>query len=223
MQTDQNEFTSDEKKAFYKTLRSRRDVRRGFLDKEVSDERLHKILQAAHFAPSVGFMQPWNFIVIRSDEKKQAVKQAYLEGKILEQEIFSGERKETYKSLKLEGILEAPVNVLVTCQRDRDGWTGIGRGLQPEMDLYSTICAIQNMWLAARVEGLGMGWVSILKPEHLVKIFELPKNVEPVAYLCLGFVSHFEEKPELESLGWRERLNLDELIMKESWDQSTNA
>lgn len=218
LHTDKNEFSEADKKVFYKALRSRRDVRRGFLSKAVSDERLKRVFEAAHFAPSVGFMQPWNFIVIRSEQKKQAVKQAYLEGQALEQTVFSGERKARYKSLKLEGILEAPVNVLVTCQRDRDGETGVGRSLQPEMDLYSTVCAIQNMWLAARVEGLGMGWVSILKAEHLRDIFELPENVEVVAYLCLGFVEHFESKPELETLGWRERLNLDDLIMQECWE-----
>lgn len=186
MQSDRNEFSEEEKVAFYKALRSRRDVRNGFLDKDISDERLRRVFQAAHFAPSVGYMQPWNFIVIRSDEKKQEVKEAYLEGRALEQEVFTEERKEKYKTLKLEGILEAPVNVLVTCQRDRDGKTGLGRSLQPKMDLYSTVCAIQNMWLAARVEGLGMGWVSILKAEDLQEIFGLPENVEPVAYLCLG-------------------------------------
>ena len=217
MQSDKNEFTEEEKLAFYKALRSRRDVRNGFLNKDISDERLHRVFQAAHFAPSVGYMQPWNFIVIRSNDKKQEVKKAYLEGRALEQEIFTEERKEKYKSLKLEGILEAPVNVLVTCQRDRDGETGLGRSLQPKMDLYSTVCAIQNMWLAARVEGLGMGWVSILKASDLQEIFNLPENVEPVAYLCLGFVEQFEEKPELEKLGWRERLKLDDLIMDETW------
>lgn len=217
MQSDRNEFSEEEKIAFYKALRSRRDVRNGFLDKDISDERLRRVFQAAHFAPSVGYMQPWNFIVIRSDEKKQEVKEAYLEGRALEQEVFCEERKEKYKTLKLEGILEAPVNVLVTCQRDRDGKTGLGRSLQPKMDLYSTVCAIQNMWLAARVEGLGMGWVSILKAEDLQDIFDLPENVEPVAYLCLGFVEEFEEKPELEKLGWRKRLDLDELIMDETW------
>ena len=217
MQSDRNEFSKEEKEAFYKALRSRRDVRNGFLEKDISDERLQRVFQAAHFAPSVGYMQPWNFIVIRSEEKKQEVKQAYLEGRALEQEVFTEERKEKYKALKLEGILEAPVNVLVTCQRDRDGKTGLGRSLQPKMDLYSTVCAIQNMWLAARVEGLGMGWVSILKAEDLQEIFNLPENVEPVAYLCLGFVEDFEEKPELEKLGWRKRLDLDELIMSETW------
>jgi 5,6-dimethylbenzimidazole synthase len=128
------------------------------------------------------------------------------------------ERQDLYRSLKLEGILEAPVNLCVTCDRTRAENTPLGRWHNPEMDLYSTVCAVQNLWLAARVEGIGMGWVSILDSRELKSLLGIPAHVVPVAYLCLGRVADFARKPELESKGWRERLPLTDLIASEAWE-----
>ena len=210
-------FSDEERRALYKVIESRRDVRSGFLSKAVEPEKLRRVLEAAHQAPSVGFLQPWNFIVVDLIEVKQQVKQEFLKSREEEQSSFEGDRKELYKDLKLEGILEAPLNICVTCDRKRNEKNQLGRSAHSEMDLFSTVCAVQNMWLAARAEGLGMGWVSIIKKESLEKIFKLPAAIEPVAYLCLGYVDEFYEKPELELKGWQGRLNLDELIKMNSW------
>lgn len=210
-------YTSSQKETFYNILESRRDVRNGFLDRKVEDEVLKRILSAAHHAPSVGFMQPWNFIIVHDDNLKIRVKKAFLKSREQERTGIQESKKGLYDSLKLEGICEAPLNILVTCQRDRNGETGLGRGVQKEMDLFSTVCAIQNLWLAARVEGVGVGWVSIIEKSDLRIVFKLPENVEPVAYLCVGYVEKFEDKPELETAGWQERLDLADLIFVNEW------
>lgn len=213
----EQEFTASEKASFYKLIESRRDVRTGFRPDPVPKSIVDNILSAAHHAPSVGFMQPWNFILVSDSEIKKSVKKSFLEARQKEAELFKGEKRDLYDSLKLEGIEEAPLNILVTCERDRTGESGLGRSSQQNMDVFSTVCAVQNMWLAARIEGVGMGWVSIVEKESLSAIFKLPENVEPVAYLCAGFVDDFSDRPELEKAGWEERLNLDELIFYNSW------
>ena len=210
-------FSEQEKAAVYRAISSRRDVRSGFLAKEIEADKLKRVLQAAHEAPSVGFLQPWNFVLIDSLEVKSAVKEAFCEVSKAESELFEGEAKDKYDSLKLEGIMEAPLNICITCDRERNPQNVLGRSVQANMDLYSTVCAVQNLWLAARVEGLGMGWVSILKKERIREILNLPKTIEPVAYLCLGYVDEFYEKPELEIKGWQERLDLDDLIKYNQW------
>jgi 5,6-dimethylbenzimidazole synthase len=122
-----------------------------------------------------------------------------------------------YRALKLEGIIEAPVNLCITCDRTRAEELPLGRWHNPEMDLYSTVCAVQNLWLAARAEGIGMGWVSILDKKQLRALLRIPVHVMPIAYLCLGYVADFERKPELETKGWRQRLPLADLIASETW------
>ena len=131
--------------------------------------------------------------------------------------MFADDRQAAYRRLKLEGIREAPVNLCVTCDRERCGPVVLGRTHMPTMDLYSTVCAVQNLWLAARAEGLGVGWVSILHPDRLRELLGIPDRVVPVAYLCLGYVSHFNTRPELESAGWRARLPLETLIHFDRW------
>jgi 5,6-dimethylbenzimidazole synthase len=212
------EFNREDKEAFYRAIFGRRDVRR-FLSDPIPEETVNRILLAAHHAPSVGFMQPWNFILIRDPRTKSLVKDAFREARRQEAEQFSGARKELYLSLKLEGIEEAPVNICVTCDPTRHGPAVLGRTLIPETDIYSTCCAIQNLWLAARVEGLGVGWVSILSPERLRGILGIPPRVTPVAYLCLGHVENFESVPELEKVGWLKRLPLQEVISCETWNE----
>lgn len=210
------DFSPAEIKAFYKVVFNRRDVRR-FLPEPVPLAALERVLLAAHHAPSVGFMQPWNFILVRSSRKKRQVKKAFLQARAREAERFSGDRKKLYLSFKLEGIEEAPINICVTCDSTRHGPAVLGRTFLPEADLYSTCCAIQNLWLAARAEGLGVGWVSIVSQNRLRKILDLPSHVVPVAYLSVGYAERFESKPELEKAGWLSRLELQDLVYYESW------
>ncbi len=213
-------FEKEQKEGVYQAIMQRRDIRAQFTSDPVSGEMVDKLLRAAHHAPSVGFMQPWNFLVVRDHETKERVHQGFQKAHGESAEMFSGDQKEKYQSFKLEGILEAPVNLLITCDRERTGPVVIGRTVQPEMDLYSTVCAVQNLWLAARAEGIGVGWVSIIHEQELRDIFKLPDSVVVVAYLCVGHVSHFPEMPELEKSGWLPRLNLDELVFYEEWGKT---
>ena len=163
-------------------------------------------------------MQPWNFIVVRSQETKNRVYESFLDSNTDGASRFTGERAELYKSLKLEGIREAPINIAVTCDHKRGGQHVLGRNTMAETDLYSTCCAIQNLWLASRAEGLGVGWVSIIDPEIVKKILGIPDQVTLVAYLCLGYPEAFLERPLLESVGWRERLPLEQVVLQERWE-----
>jgi len=203
--------------AVYQTIFSRRDVRGQFLPRPVPEDVLCRLLMAAHHAPSVGFMQPWSFILIKSATVRRRVKALFEQANAEAALMFEGEARKLYKSLKLEGILEAPLNLCVTCDRDRAGPVVIGRTHNPQMDLYSTVCAVQNLWLAARAEGLGVGWVSILDEDGLREALGAPAAIVPVAYLCLGYVSRFHSKPDLEKVGWRQRLPLDELVSFDHW------
>ncbi|WP_227817034.1 5,6-dimethylbenzimidazole synthase [Nitrogeniibacter aestuarii] len=206
-----------ERAIIYRNMLSRRDVRSQFVPDPVDDALLARILTAAHFAPSVGFMQPWSFVLVRRDTIKQQVHDAFLTANREAADMFEGAQREAYKSLRLEGILEAPVNLCITCDRDRAGPVVLGRTHQKAMDLYSTVCAVQNLWLAARAEGLGVGWVSIFHKAAIRDILKLPERIMPVAYLCIGHVSHFLDQPELEKAGWRQRLPLEDLIHFDQW------
>ncbi|MPZ78831.1 MAG: 5,6-dimethylbenzimidazole synthase [Deltaproteobacteria bacterium] len=210
-------FAPAERDAVYKTIFARRDVRR-FVSSPLPGDAVERILLAAHHAPSVGFMQPWNFIVIREPRTKKLIKEAFLLARRQEAEQFSGERKKLYLSLKLEGIEEAPLNICVTCDSTRHGPAVLGRSLIPQTDIYSTCCAIQNLWLAARAEGLGIGWVSILSEERLKEILRIPGHIAVVGYLCMGYPERFEPKPELETVGWLDRLPLRDVILNETWN-----
>ena len=216
-------ITEQERKAVYKTIYNRRDTRAEFLPDPVPDEVLKRILDAAHHAPSVGFMQPWDFIVIRDKKVKQSIKNSFELAHREAAQMFEGERREKYRSFKLEGIMEAPLGVCVTCDRSRTGDVVIGRTANPEMDLYSSVCAVQNLWLAARAENLGFGWVSIIHHDALKDILAIPEHIIPIAYLCIGYVSHFHEKPELEKAGWLPRMPVDSLIHYEQWRKPSSV
>jgi 5,6-dimethylbenzimidazole synthase len=213
-------FDAAERAAVYRAIYSRRDVRDEFLPDDVPQETLLRILDAAHHAPSVGFMQPWNFIVIRDRDLRGAVHRAFERGVAAEEALLDPARRSHYRSLKLQGILKAPVNICVTCDRARHGETGLGRTLQPNTDLLSTACAVQNLWLAARVEGVGVGWVSIMREEDLREILDIPQEIAVVAYLCAGFVERAYAKPELEVKRWASRLPLESLVFSERWGRS---
>lgn len=213
------EITDSEREAVYKTIFNRRDVRGEFKNDPVPDEVLTRILTAAHHAPSVGFMQPWDFIVVRDGEVKQKIKTAFEVAHGEAAGMFEGEKRETYKTLKLEGIVESPIGICITCDRTRTGPVVIGRTAQREMDLYSSVCAVQNLWLAARAENLGVGWVSIIHHKELKEILGIPDKIVPIAYLCVGYVTHFHEKPELEKAGWLPRLPLESIVHEDRWQK----
>lgn len=199
----------------YEAIYSRRDIRK-YRPKPVPEDVLHRILDAAHHAGSVGFMQPWNFIVIRNPRVRGEVKAMFERENARAAGNYSGERQDLYRSLKLEGILESALNLCVTCDRTRGGKV-LGRNTIIDTDLMSTCLAVQNLWLAARAEAVGVGWVSILDPAELSRLLELPSHVIPVAYLTVGYPEEFPEKPLLESVGWRERLPLEELVFYERY------
>lgn len=206
------------RQGLYRAIFARRDVRAQFKPDPVPDEVLARILYAAHHAPSVGYMQPWSFLLVQDSALRRRVKALFDKANAEARAMFDDDKAAAYARLKLEGILESPVNLCVTCDPDRAGKVVIGRTHMPEMDEYSTVCAVMNLWLAARAEGLGVGWVSIMDPEALKEALGIPKRVTPIAYLCVGYVTHFLEKPELELAGWRQRLDLKTLVHQDRWE-----
>ena len=215
-------FTEDEKRGFYKAIYSRRDVRSHFTSKPIKDDILSKILHAAHHAPSVGFSQPWNFILIKDSKTKEKIKESFDIEKNRSSQLVEEPKRSKYLSFKLEGILESPVNLCVTYDPTKFGPFVIGRTSIPEAGLYSVCCAIQNLWLSARTEGIGLGWVSILSNDALKEVLEIPEHVIPVAYLCLGHVDDFAEKPDLQTAGWLPRLELKDVVYFEKWNDKEN-
>ncbi|MEK6870729.1 MAG: 5,6-dimethylbenzimidazole synthase [Thermoproteota archaeon] len=217
------EFTDEEKKGLYKAIYSRRDVRSHFTSRSIKDDILSRILNAAHHAPSVGFSQPWNFILIKDITTKKKIKDSFEEEKNRSSKLVEEPKRTKYISFKLEGILESPINLCVTYDPSKFGPFVIGRSSIPEAGLYSVCCAIQNLWLAARTEGVGLGWVSILSNDTLKEVLELPEHVVPIAYLCLGYVDEFAQKPDLETAGWLPRLDLKDVVYFEKWQDTKNT
>jgi 5,6-dimethylbenzimidazole synthase len=210
-------FSDEEKRGVYRAIHERRDVRAQFLPNPVPPEVLGRILHAAHHAPSVGFMQPWDFIVIEDPGVRRAVYENFERANRDAACVYQGERRDAYNRLKLAGVLDAPVNVCVTCDRERTLGHKLGRQTDPATDLYSTVCAVQNLWLAARAEGLGVGWVSILDLDKLKAVLGIPAAHTPVAYLCVGYVSEFKPRPDLEESGWERRQELSTLLHFDGW------
>ncbi|WP_299310522.1 5,6-dimethylbenzimidazole synthase [uncultured Halomonas sp.] len=210
-------FPQAQRDAVYRAIHERRDVRAQFLPDPVPPEVLVRLLEAAHHAPSVGFMQPWDFLLIDSLEVRRRVHAIFERENARAAGKHDGERGQLYRRLKLEGILESPLNLCITCDRARGGEHVLGRSSIVDMDLFSTCLAVQNLWLAARAEGIGVGWVSILDQDELAQVLGLPERVYPLAYLCLGYVSEFLEQPELARQGWRQRLPLAELVHGNGW------
>lgn len=213
----QHAFNEMERMSVYKAIFERRDIRSQFLADPIPAEVLQRLLRAAHAAPSVGFMQPWDFIIIQDQTIKQQVKTIFDVENDRAATNYQDEKGALYRRLKLEGIIESPINICMTCHRERGGKHVLGRNSIIDMDLFSTCLAVQNFWLAARAEGIGVGWVSIMDNDALARILNLPDKVYPLAYLCVGYVSEFPDQPELEKAGWRARLALDELIHYEGW------
>jgi 5,6-dimethylbenzimidazole synthase len=200
-------------------IQERRDVRSGFCAQPLDDATLHRLLLAAHHAPSVGFMQPWRFIVVRDGSLRSAVHDIFLRANAEATATYAGEHRELYARLKLEGLLEAPQHVCVVFDPTTERGRGLGRKSMPQTAIFSVVCAIQNLWLAARAEGIGVGWVSILDPCGVKELLRIPPELELVAYLCLGYVEKFADTPDLERFGWEKREELGEVVREDYFDR----
>lgn len=204
----------EEKAGVYRAIHERRDIR-DYRPDPVPDDVLARVLGAAHAAPSVGLMQPWSFIVIRDEGSRRRVYRHFAEVNARAAAVYEGDRRAAYRALKLQGILDAPINLLVTCDPSRGGPHVLGRYTMRHMDEYSTCLAVQNLWLAARAEGLGVGWMSLMEPSVIGAEFGLPDHVIPVAYLTLGFPVTIPERPMLETVGWGSRAPLTDVVFSE--------
>ncbi len=214
-------FSADERRAVYRAIAERRDMRRFVPGTEVPEEVLGRLLQAAHTAPSVGLMQPWRFIRITDPGLREAMHDL-VDAERRRTAGALGERADEFLELKVEGILECAELLVVALRDDRERHV-FGRRTMPHMDLASVSCAIQNMWLAARAEGLGMGWVSIFEPARLAELLGMPAGAEPVAILCLGPVPEFPDRPALEIDRWTYGRPLSEFVAENSWTTTPSA
>ncbi|QIK75742.1 5,6-dimethylbenzimidazole synthase [Nocardioides piscis] len=201
----------------YDVINRRRDTRSEFTGQPVDQDALERVLAAAHCAPSVGMSQPWDFVLVRSPQTLAAFRAHVAR----EREVFAGslegERAETFARIKVEGIVESGLGVVVGYDPSRGGSHVLGRHAIADAGLYSVVCAIQNLWLAATAEGLGVGWVSFYREEFLRELVGFPARVRPVAWLCVGAVGHLPEVPDLERFGWRHRSPLAEVLHEERY------
>jgi 5,6-dimethylbenzimidazole synthase len=211
---DPHAFSPEERAAVYRAIAERRDMRH-FSGGEVAPELLARLLEAAHQAPSVGLMQPWRFIRITRPALREAIHGLVGEERLRTAEAL-GERSGEFMRLKVEGIRDCAELLVVALMDGREGHV-FGRRTLPEMDLASMACAIQNLWLAARAEGLGMGWVSLFEPQALADLLDMPPGSKPLAVLCLGPVAAFYDAPMLVQQGWAEPRPLSELLFQDQW------
>ncbi len=214
--TESHAFSLPEQQAVYRAIYERRDMRH-FCGGSVADEVLQRLLSAAHHAPSVGFMQPWRFIRVRNLPLRLALHALVEDERILTAQAL-GEREEEFMKLKVQGILDAAEILVVALPPGREKHI-FGRRTLPEMDLASAACAIQNLWLAARAEGLGMGWVSIFSPDQLAQLLQMPEGSRPIAVLCLGPVTTFYDQPMLQTEKWARRAVLADMVFEDRWGQ----
>lgn len=208
-------FSDAERRAVYRAITERRDMRRFVAGSTVSHDALSRLLAAGHAAPNVGLMQPWRFVRITDPALRRRIHALVDEERRHTAEAL-GERADEFLALKVEGILDC-AELLVVALRDGRGAHVFGRRTLPHMDLASVSCAIQNMWLAARTEGLGMGWVSLFDPARLADLLEMPDGAEPVAVLCLGPVPEFPDRPMLEIDEWAHGRPLEEFVAENRW------
>ena len=207
-------FPQAEIDGVYRAIRERRDMRH-FDSRPIEPEQLARLIQAAHLAPSVGFMQPWRFIRIRDQALRQRIHSHVNEERILTAQAL-GQRSDEFMRLKVEGILACAELLVVALSDKRDAFV-FGRRTMPEMDLASASCAIQNLWLAARAEGIGVGWVSMFDPEQLRVLCHMPEGSRPIAILCIGHVDAFYPAPMLETERWDQRRALDDIMYVDAW------
>lgn len=218
---NQHAFDVEERRAVYRVIAERRDMRRFVPGAAVPQDVLARLLQAAHAAPSVGLMQPWRFIRITDGGLRRRIRDLVDDERVRTAEAL-GPRGEEFLALKVEGISEC-AELLVVALGDGRQRHVFGRRTLPHMDLASVSCAIQNLWLAARAEGLGMGWVSIFEPARLAELLHMPDGAEPVAILCLGPVPEFPDRPQLEVDEWTTGRPLSEFVAENRWPDTTSA
>lgn len=209
-------FSPEERTAVYRVIAERRDMRRFVRGATVSEVVLARLMQAAHAAPNVGLMQPWRFIRITDGDLRRRIHTLVDEERAITAEAL-GARASEFLALKVEGILDC-AELLVVALRDGRERHIFGRRTMPHMDLASVSCAIQNLWLTARSEGLGMGWVSIFDPQALAELLGMPHGAEPVAVLCLGPVPEFPDRPQLELDKWAVGRPLPEFLSENGWN-----
>ncbi|MEV6160854.1 nicotinate-nucleotide--dimethylbenzimidazole phosphoribosyltransferase [Streptomyces sp. NPDC052052] len=210
-------YDDAEREAVLRVMRERRDIRNGFRSDPIPHEVLLRVLEAAHTAPSVGHSQPWDFVVIRSAETRRTMHELAQRQREAYAQSLPKSRAKQFKELKIEAILETPVNIVVTADPTRGGRHTLGRYTQPQMAPYSSALAVENLWLAARAEGLGVGWVSFFDEREMVRTLGLPEHLEVVAYLCVGYVDEFPEEPELMQAGWSKRRPLSWVVHEETY------
>ncbi|MEU3415314.1 nicotinate-nucleotide--dimethylbenzimidazole phosphoribosyltransferase [Streptomyces sp. NPDC006658] len=210
-------YADAEREAVLKVMRERRDIRNGFRDDPIPHEVLLRVLEAAHTAPSVGHSQPWDFVVIRSAETRRTMHELAMRQREAYAKSLPKGRAKQFKELKIEAILDTPVNIVVTADPTRGGRHTLGRHTQPQMAPYSSALAVENLWLAARAEGLGVGWVSFFDEREMVRALGLPEHLEVVAYLCVGYVDEFPDEPELMQAGWSKRRPLSWVVHEETY------
>jgi 5,6-dimethylbenzimidazole synthase len=211
-------FEDAELRGVYRAIYERRDVHTRFSAEPLSDEALARLLDAAHHAPSVGMMQPWEFVLIRDPAARRAIHEAFTRANQAASQLYQDDaQRSLYLTLKLSGILDAPLNMCVVCDPTTQRGHGLGRQTMPETPLYSTVCAVQNLWLAARAEGIGVGWISIFEVAELKRLLGIPEHIIPVAYLTIGYVEHFDASSGLEGKGWERRIPLARQIHFESY------
>ncbi|WP_441247228.1 nicotinate-nucleotide--dimethylbenzimidazole phosphoribosyltransferase [Kitasatospora sp. McL0602] len=203
--------------AVHQVIRERRDIRNGFRPDAIPHEVLIRVLEAAHTAPSVGYSQPWDFVVIRSAKTRRRMHELAERQRDAYAESLPKGRAKQFKEIKIEAILETPVNIVVTADRTRGGRHTLGRHTQPQMAPYSAALAVENLWLAARAEGLGVGWVSFFDEEEMVRELGLPDHLDVVAYLCVGYVDAFPDEPELQQQGWAKKRPLSWVVHEEQY------
>lgn len=209
-------FSESDSQILADIIRLRRDIRGNrFNDKPVSQATVDSLLNAAMLAPSVGYSQPWQFVVIRDLATKKAVQQTFSEENASGSQQFSGDKRAQYDTLKLEGIIEAPINLAVFYQPSTVAV--LGQTSMPEMGKFSVVCAIQNLWLMARSLNIGVGWVSILDPLKVKDILNAPAASELIGYLCLGYVDEFLDEPELKQKGWQQTKSAAQVVFKEKF------
>ncbi|WP_340563005.1 nicotinate-nucleotide--dimethylbenzimidazole phosphoribosyltransferase [Streptomyces sp. GSL17-111] len=210
-------YPDAEREALHKVMRERRDIRNGFRSDPIPHEVLLRVLEAAHTAPSVGHSQPWDFVIIRSEETRRAMHELAVRQREAYAKSLPRARAKQFKELKIEAILDTPVNIVVTADPTRGGRHTLGRHTQPQMAPYSSALAVENLWLAARAEGLGVGWVSFFDEREMVTALGLPEHLEVVAYLCIGYVDAFPDEPELAQAGWSKRRPLSWVVHEEAY------
>ena len=209
-------FNQEEADLLLDIMVNRRDVRGNrFSGRPIEEEKIRQILLAAVNAPSVGFSQPWEFVLVKSNEIKQQIKESFNQENEKASNLFEGEKQKQYNRLKLEGIFEAPLNIAIFYSQSQ--MPVLGQTSMPEVGLYSVVCAIQNMWLMARALNIGMGWVSIVDPEKVKHILKAPEQNKLVGYFCLGYTTQFLRQPELEMLKWESRKEMKEIIFNDTY------